>query len=85
MAKADAKSKATYRSNFANPAARTWPEGKSVLDVARMDVEVKALLNKTLGSCSDDYRSTSAASSPAPFTSASGEASSPRTRCPASS
>jgi hypothetical protein len=32
-----------------------------------MDVEVKALLNKTLGSCSDDYRATSAASSPAPL------------------
>jgi hypothetical protein len=29
MAKADAKSKATYRSNFANPAVRTLLEGKA--------------------------------------------------------
>ena len=56
MAKANAKSKATYRSNFANPAVAQLLEGKSVLDVARMDAEVKTLLNKTLGSYSDDYR-----------------------------
>jgi hypothetical protein len=56
MAKANAKSKATYRSNFVNPAARKVLQGKSVLEVARMDVEVKTLLNKTLGSYSDDYR-----------------------------
>jgi hypothetical protein len=56
MAKANAKSKATYRSNFANPAVRTLLDGKSVLDAARMDAEVKTLLNVTLGSYSDDYR-----------------------------
>ena len=56
MAKANAKSRATYRSNFANPAVTKVLQGKSVLDVARMDAEVKALLNKTLGSYSDDYR-----------------------------
>ena len=56
MARANANSKATYRSNFANPAVRTLLEGRCVLDVARMDAEVKTLLNKTLGSYSDDYR-----------------------------
>jgi integrase len=56
MAKANAKSKATYRSNFANPAVTKVLQDKSVLDVARMDAEVKHLLNKTLGSYSDDYR-----------------------------
>ena len=56
MAKANAKSRATYRSNFANPAVTKVLQGKSVLDVARMDAEVKHLLNKTLGSYSDDYR-----------------------------
>jgi integrase len=56
MAKANAKSKATYRSNFANPAVTKVLQDKSVLDVARMDAEVKTLLNKTLGSYSDDYR-----------------------------
>jgi integrase len=57
MAKASAKSRATYRSNFANPAVTKVLQGKSVLEVARMDAEVKTLLNKTLGSYSDDYRS----------------------------
>ncbi|MGH3212912.1 MAG: hypothetical protein ACRDNO_34640 [Trebonia sp.] len=56
MAKANGKSKATYRSNFRNPAVVKLLQGKSVLDVAKMDDEVKALLNKTLGSYSDDYR-----------------------------
>jgi hypothetical protein len=56
MAKANAKSKATYRSNYGNPAVTKILQGKSVLDVARMDAEVKTLLNKTLGSYSDDYR-----------------------------
>ena len=56
MAKANAKSKATYRSNFANPAVTKVLQDKSVLDVAKMDAEVKHLLNKTLGSYSDDYR-----------------------------
>ena len=56
MAKANAKSKATYRSNFGNPAVGRLLQGKSVLDVAQMDDEVKTLLNKTLGSYSDDYR-----------------------------
>jgi hypothetical protein len=48
MAKANANSRATYRSNFANPAVTKVLQGKSVLDVARMDAEVKHLLNKTL-------------------------------------
>jgi hypothetical protein len=56
MAKANAKSKDTYRSNFANPAVTKLLQGKSVLEVARMDAEVKTLLNKTLGRYSDDYR-----------------------------
>ncbi len=56
MAKANAKSKDTYRSNFANPAVTKLLQGRSVLEVARMDAEVKTLLNKTLGSYSDDYR-----------------------------
>jgi hypothetical protein len=56
MAKANDKSKATYRSNFANPAVRALLDARSVLDVARMDAEVKTLLNVTLGRHSDDYR-----------------------------
>jgi hypothetical protein len=56
MAKANAKSKHTYRSNFANPAVTRLLQGRSVLEVARMDAEVKELLNKTLGRYSDDYR-----------------------------
>jgi hypothetical protein len=49
MAKANGHSKATYRSNFANPAVRRLLEGRSVLEAARMDAEVKTLLNSTLG------------------------------------
>jgi hypothetical protein len=56
MAKANAKSKATYRSNFANPAVGKLLAGRSVLEAAKMDAEVKTLLNVTLGSYSDDYR-----------------------------
>jgi len=56
MAKANAASKATYRSNFANPEVTKLLAGKSVADVAVMDDEVKTLLNVTLGSYSDDYR-----------------------------
>jgi hypothetical protein len=56
MTKASTKSKATYRSNFANPAIPTLLNGKSVVDVARMDAEVKTLVNTTLGSYSDEYR-----------------------------
>jgi integrase len=56
MAKANAKSKATYRSNFGNRAVLRLLQGRSVLDVAKMDAEVKTLLNKTIGSYSDDYR-----------------------------
>jgi hypothetical protein len=58
MAKANATSKATYRSNFANPAVTKLLRGKSVLDVARMDAEVKTPLDTTLGGYSDDYRGT---------------------------
>jgi Phage integrase family len=56
MAKANANTKVTYRSNFANPAVTKLLQGKSVLEVARMDADVKTLLNKTLGSYTDDYR-----------------------------
>ena len=58
LAKANGHSKATYRSNFANPAVRRLLSGRSVLEVARMDAEVKVLLNSTLGRYSDDYRGT---------------------------
>jgi integrase len=56
MARASGKSKATYRSNFANSAVTRLLRDRTVLDVARMDAEVKVLLNKTLGSYSDEYR-----------------------------
>jgi hypothetical protein len=56
MAKANGKSKATYRSNFQNREVRRLLQGKSVLEVAKMDAEVKHLLNITLGRYSDDYR-----------------------------
>ena len=56
MAKANGKSKATYRSNFGNPEVGKLLQGRSVLEVAKMDAEVKTLLNKTLGSYSDNYR-----------------------------
>jgi integrase len=56
MAKASASSKETYRSNFRNPAIVKALQGRSVLDVAGMDAEVKTLLNKTLGSYSDEVR-----------------------------
>ena len=56
MAKANANSKATYRSNFRNPAVVKVLAGRSVLEVAQMDAEVKNLLNKTLGSYSDEVR-----------------------------
>jgi integrase len=56
MARASAKSRATYRSNFANPAVPRLLQDRTVVDVAKMDAEVKVLLNKTLGSYSDEYR-----------------------------
>jgi hypothetical protein len=56
MAKANGKSKQTYRRNFANPAVTRLLQGRSVLEVARMDAEVMTLLNTTLGRYSDDYR-----------------------------
>ena len=80
MARASAKSKATYRSNFANPAVTALLRDRTVVDVAKMDAEVKTLLNVTLGHYSDDYRGTSAASSPAPWTKPSARASWPGTR-----
>jgi len=58
MARASANSKATYRSNFANPAVQDLLRDRTVVDVARMDAEVKTLLNVTLGGYSDDYRGT---------------------------
>jgi hypothetical protein len=39
MAKANATNKATYCSNLANPAVRKLLQGRSVLDVARMDAK----------------------------------------------
>jgi hypothetical protein len=56
IAKATDSTKATYRSNFRNPEVTRLLQGKSVLEVAMMDDEVKHLLNKTLGTYSDDYR-----------------------------
>jgi hypothetical protein len=58
MARASATSKATYRSNFANPAVTAPLRDRTVVDVAKMGTEVKALLNKTLGGYSDDCRGT---------------------------
>ncbi len=56
MAKAGPRTKAIYRSNFSNPAVTRLLRGKSVLEVARMDAEVKHLLNTTLGRYQDEYR-----------------------------
>ena len=58
MARASAASKATYRSNFANPAVQDLLRDRTVVDVAKMDAEVRVLLNTTLGGYSDDYRGT---------------------------
>jgi Phage integrase family len=56
MAKAGAASKDTYRRNFANPAVTKLLTGTSVQDAARMDEDVKTLLNVTLGAYSGNYR-----------------------------
>ena len=56
IARARPSTKATYRSNFSNPAVTKLLDGKSVLEVATMDDEVKHLLNVTIGTYSDDYR-----------------------------
>jgi hypothetical protein len=56
MVRAGARTKAIYRSNFANPAVTRLLRGRSVLEVARMDAEVKQLLNTTLGGYQDEYR-----------------------------
>jgi integrase len=56
MAKAGARTKVIYRSNFANPAVTRLLTGRSVLDVARMDAEVKQLLNADLAHYRDEYR-----------------------------
>jgi hypothetical protein len=58
MARASATSKATYRSNFANPAVTALLRDRTVADVAKMSTEVKTLLNVTLGHYSDDYLGT---------------------------
>jgi hypothetical protein len=58
MARAGARTKAIYRSNFANPAVAELLKRRSVLEVARMDAEVKQLLNVTLGHYQDEYRGT---------------------------
>ena len=58
MARASATSKATYRSNFADPAVTRLLRDRTVVEVAKMDAEVKTLLNVTLGHYSDDYRGT---------------------------
>jgi integrase len=51
-----ARTKAIYRSNFANPEVTRLLKGKSVLDVATMDEEVTRLLNVTLARYQDVYR-----------------------------
>jgi hypothetical protein len=56
MAKAGTRTKEIYRSNFANPAVTRLLRGRSVLEVARMDAEVKQLLNVDLGKYRDEYR-----------------------------
>jgi hypothetical protein len=56
MAKASARTKVIYRSNFANPAVTELLKGRSVLEVATMDDEVACLLNVTLGTYQDEYR-----------------------------
>jgi hypothetical protein len=56
MVRAGARTKDIYRSNFANPAVTKLLKGRSVLEVARMDTEVKHLLNTTLGHYQDEYR-----------------------------
>ena len=56
MARAGATSRATYRSNFAHPAVTALLRDRTVVEVARMDAEVKVLLNKTLGGYNDNYR-----------------------------
>ncbi|HEX4090424.1 MAG TPA: tyrosine-type recombinase/integrase [Trebonia sp.] len=56
MAKAGARTKVIYRSNFANPAVTRLLQGRTLLDVARMDAEVKQLLNTDLGRYRDEYR-----------------------------
>jgi len=56
MAKAGARTKVIYRSNFANPAVVKLLTGKSVLEVATMDEEVACLLNTSLGTYQDEYR-----------------------------
>jgi integrase len=56
MARAGARSRATYRSNFAHPAVTRLLRDRTVVEVARMDGEVKVLLNKTLGGYNDNYR-----------------------------
>ena len=58
MARAGATSRATYRSNFAHPAVTALLRDRTVVEVARMDAEVKVLLNKTLGGYNDNYRRT---------------------------
>ena len=60
-------------------------QDKSVLDVAKMDAGVKALLNKTLGSYSDDYRGNVRRIITGTLDQCVRRASSPGTRCPASS
>jgi integrase len=56
MARAGARTKAIYRSNFANPAVTKLLAARSVLEVARMDAEVKELLNVTLAGYQEVYR-----------------------------
>jgi integrase len=58
MARANATSRATYRSNFANPAVTALLRDRTVVEVAKMDAEVKVLLNKTLGGYNENYRRT---------------------------
>jgi len=56
LGKAGPASKANYRSNLRHPEVVKLLAGRSVLEVARMDAEVRELLNGKLARLSDKYR-----------------------------
>jgi hypothetical protein len=80
IARARPSTKATYRSNFSNPAVTKLLQGKSVVEVARMDDEVKTLLKRRSAPTATTTGGLSGASSPARLTSASARAPSHGTR-----
>jgi hypothetical protein len=85
MAKAGARTKVIYRSNFANPAVTRLLQGRSVLDVAMMDAEVPSCSTRRWAATRTSTGATSAASSRGPLTSASVRGLSPATPWGASS